>query len=213
MFPPHLPSYNRSRSFIHSFTQAVSPVLFFFLFPRAVFLFSSDVCCAVAVPYNHRTAWMLTQLSCSFRVLLRLLLNSTSFSRAWNAGTIEYYLDCTLPSHCTLQRTTALSQCLKIREPLPTENLLEDTDGLLLSGEGSNPPAASRRSSLLLSVSADVRSSGDVVAFEGSTAPALENVQSGGQTQRWHKNVSLTTQVKNRALSKPLHVLRTLTTH
>ena len=50
-----------------------------------------------------------------------------------------------------------------IRKPLPTESLLEDTGR-------SNPPVTSRCGSLLFSASADVRSSDDVIAFEGPTA-------------------------------------------
>ena len=61
-------------------------------------------------------------------------------------------------------------QCLVIRNPLPTEHLLEDTDGLLrhppppplLKGgrgghEASTPSTTSRCGSLLLSLSVDVR--------------------------------------------------------
>ena len=59
---------------------------------------------------------------------------------------------------------------------LPNENMLEDTDGLLrppfVRGGRSNPAAwPLGAGSLLLSVSADVRSSDDVIAFEG-----LENL-------------------------------------
>ena len=53
----------------------------------------------------------------------------------------------------------------------PTENLLEDTDGFLrpLIKRGANQPTNDRtvQCSLLRLLSADVRSSDDVIAFEG----------------------------------------------
>ena len=65
---------------------------------------------------------------------------------------------------------------VEIRKPLPTENLLEDTDGLprppFLKGGRSNPSVSSRCGS---SASADVRTSGDVIAFEGRSQVQLSN--------------------------------------
>ena len=54
----------------------------------------------------------------------------------------------------------------QLRKPLPAESLPEDTDG-----EDAPPPAASRCGSLLRSPAANVRSSDDVIAFEGHMQP------------------------------------------
>lgn len=59
---------------------------------------------------------------------------------------------------------------------LPTENLLEDTDGLprppSFKGGRSNPSVSSRCGS---SASADVRTSGDVIAYKGRSQVQLSN--------------------------------------
>ena len=64
----------------------------------------------------------------------------------------------------------------EIRKPLPTEHVPEDTDGLLRPPEREGVGEATQQwplgavacsSCAALSVSADVRSSDDVIAFEG----------------------------------------------
>ena len=69
----------------------------------------------------------------------------------------------------------------EIRETLPTENLLEDTEGLLRprGSGGSNPSVTSRCGSLLPFASADARPSDDVIVFAGRRfvpMASLENV-------------------------------------
>ena len=66
------------------------------------------------------------------------------------------------------QQPAIVTWQINIRNPLSTENLLEDTDGLLrLFNTPADSSASSRCGSLLLSSTADVRSLDDVITFEG----------------------------------------------
>ena len=76
------------------------------------------------------------------------------------------------------EMTLLLARASRKREPLPTENLLEDADGWR---RPSNTSVASRRGSLRPSFYADVRHIDDVIAIEGlqERDPRAKNDQDG----------------------------------